>query len=251
MHQTSTKDIRDELARLLGEGKLTSVNREAAMTAIVGGSTIELVGASFKALDDALFGTVDWGYVAREDAWYRSMSRNVADIPGGAPTVWKAIAAKDGTINSNYGWCVFSAENGAQFERVVAELKANPESRRAVVIYTRPSMWDEYNAGGRADFMCTNAVQYLVRDGAVHACVQMRSNDAVLGYKNDRAWQHAVLVEVADRLGLPAGDLNWSVGSLHVYSRHFYLVDHYARTGEKATTKERYRTLYPTSPYAL
>jgi thymidylate synthase len=97
--------------------------------------------------------------------------------------------------------------------------------------------------------MCTNAVQYLIRDGVLHACVQMRSNDAVLGYKNDRAWQHTVLSRLAHDLSLPVGDLFWSAGSLHVYERHFFLVDHYDKTGEIAITKSKYRELYPDSPY--
>ena len=249
MLYNSTQSIRDQFASLLSEEKFTSVNREASMTTLVGKRTIEIIGASFIASDEALFGKVDWDYIHREEMWYDSQSRNVNDIPGGAPQVWKAVASKDGTINSNYGWTTYSEENGSQYAKVLAELKKNPESRRAVVIYTRPSMWDEYNIDGRSDFMCTNAVQYLIRDGAVHACVQMRSNDAVLGYKNDRAWQHTVLSRLAKDLNLPVGDLHWSAGSLHVYERHFYLVDHFIKTGEIAITKSQYRELYPTSPY--
>ena len=250
MRHNTVSDIRNELGRLLSIGKFTNVNREASMTALVGKRTVEVVGASFLASQDALFGKVDWGYVKREEAWYDSMSRSVDDIPGGAPAVWKAIASRgDSTVNSNYGWCVYSPENGSQYGKVIDELKRNPESRRAIIIYTRPTMWDEYAVDGRSDFMCTNAVQYLVRDGKVDACVQMRSNDAVLGYKNDRAWQHTVLERVANELDLPAGDLHWSAGSLHVYERHFYLVDHFWRTGEASIAKARYRELYPSSQY--
>lgn len=250
MMKNSVAVIRNELARLFCAGRFTSVNREASMTSLVGKRTVEVVGASFVADQDALFGTVDWEYVKREERWYDSMSRRVDDIPGGAPAIWKSIASKvDGTVNSNYGWCVYSKENGAQYGKVLAELKKNPESRRAVVIYTRPSMWEEYDLDGRSDFMCTNVVQYLVRDGRLHACVQMRSNDAVFGYKNDRAWQHEVLTRLACDLDLPVGDLHWQVGSLHVYERHFYMIDHFWRTGEASITKTRYRELYPASPY--
>lgn len=250
MKNNTAQEVRLEFARLLREGKFTSINREASMTALVGNRTIEIVGASLIASDEALFGKVDWDYIHREEKWYDSMSLKVDDIPGGAPQVWKAVASKtDGTINSNYGWTTYSEENGSQYTKVLAELKKNPESRRAVVIYTRPSMWEDYNKDGRSDFMCTNAVQYLVRDGAVHACVQMRSNDAILGYKNDRAWQQTVLERLAKDLNLPAGNLYWSAGSLHVYERHFYLVDHFDKTGELAIPKSKYRELYPDSPY--
>lgn len=250
MSFNSTDAVRDHFASLLAEEKFTSVNRESSMTSLVGNRTIEIVGANFLASDDALFGTVDWDYVHREEQWYDSMSLKVDDIPGGAPSVWKAIADKTtGEINSNYGWTVYSKENGEQYQKVLAELKKNPESRRAVVIYTRPSMWEDYNKGGRSDFMCTNTVQYLIRDGELHCCVQMRSNDAILGYKNDRAWQTTVQRRLAEDLGIPVGPLHWQVGSLHVYSRHFYLIDHFWRTGEITISKAKYKELYPTSPY--
>lgn len=243
-------DVRQEFRSLLRRNKFTGINREASMTALVGSRTIETCGAEFIADQDVLFGEMNNDYVAREAEWYKSMSRNVNDFPGGAPAIWNAIASSDGIINSNYGWCVRSPENGSQFEKVVAELKKSPESRRAMIIYTRPSMWEEYNVDGRADFMCTNAVQYLVRDGQVHACVQMRSNDAIIGYKNDRAWQAEVLNEVAHELGREPGNIYWTAGSLHVYERHFYLVDHFARTGELSITKARYKELYPDSEFA-
>jgi thymidylate synthase len=84
---------------------------------------------------------------------------------------------------------------------------------------------------GRSDFMCTNAVQYLIRNNKMHCVVQMRSNDVVFGYRNDRAWQKHVLdILIADynRLtesNIEAGDIHWNVGSLHIYERHFKLVE--------------------------
>jgi len=251
MLYNSVDAVRKQLADLLVQEKFTSVNREASMTALVGKRTIEIVGASFIADEEALFGKVDQDYIHREEMWYDSQSLNVNDIPGGAPKVWVAVASKDGTINSNYGWTTYSPQNGAQYSKVLAELRKSPESRRAVVIYTRPSMWEEYNVDGRSDFMCTNAVQYLIRDGKVHAVVQMRSNDAILGYKNDWAWQNTVLSRLAVDLDLPKGDIHWNAGSLHVYERHFYLVDHYISTGDIAVSKAQYRELYPTSPYNM
>jgi thymidylate synthase len=249
MQFNSTQSVRNRFASLLAEGKFTNVNRETKMTSLVGDRTIEIVSANFIASDDALFGKVDWNYIHREEKWYDSQSRNVNDIPGGAPKVWLAVASKDGTINSNYGWTTYSPENGSQYCKCLAELQKNPESRRAVVIYTRPSMWEEYNIDGRSDFMCTNAVQYLIRDGALHACVQMRSNDAIMGYKNDRAWQYTVQQRMANDLGVPVGDLHWNANSLHIYERHFFLVDHFARTGEVAISQAQYRELYPNSEF--
>ena len=186
---------------------------------------LEFISASFVADEPAIFGKVNQDYVDRELAWYKSQSLNVNDIPGGPPAIWKQVADKEGFINSNYGWCIWSPMNGNQYNNAVAELKNYPDSRRAVMIYTRPSMWNKYNINGMSDFMCTNAVQYVIRHSQVHAIVQMRSNDVVFGYKNDYAWQKHVLDLVAADLDVPAGVILWNAGSLHVYSRHFDLID--------------------------
>lgn len=196
-----------------------------------GVKTIEIVGTSFIADEDAIFGKVNWDYVDRELAWYKSMSLNVKDIPGGVkqetnpPQIWMSVADPEGFINSNYGWAIWSNDNGNQYEHCVAELQKNRDSRRAIMIYTRPEMWYDYNKNGRSDFMCTNSVQYLIRNDKVHAIVQMRSNDAIFGYKNDRAWQEHVLNEVAKDTGYAPGDIIWNAGSLHIYERHFGLVE--------------------------
>jgi thymidylate synthase len=165
-----------------------------------GVKTVEIINAAFFANEPAIFGTVNEDYVKRELEWYKSMSLNVNDIPGGPPEIWKMVASTTGRINSNYGWCIYSFENGDQFTKVVDELSVNPDSRRAVMIYTRPSMHYQYNTGGMSDFMCTNTVQYMIRNNKLHAMVYMRSNDAVFGYKNDYAWQKHVLLEVWEYL---------------------------------------------------
>jgi thymidylate synthase len=199
--------------------------REEFVTDKTGVKMLEIVGANFVADQPAIFGVVNQDYVSRELDWYYSESLSVNDIPGGPPAIWKQVADSEGYINSNYGWCIFSEENNYQYRHVLKELQDNPESRRATMIYTRPEMWRDYNFDGRSDFMCTNAVQYMIRDSMLTCVVQMRSNDVVFGYKNDYAWQKHVLDKLAGDLGIIAGDIHWNVGSLHVYERHFGLID--------------------------
>lgn len=185
---------------------------------------IEIIGASFLADEETIFGPVNWDYVNREIEWYNSTSLNVNDIPGKTPEIWKQVADPDGFINSNYGWCVYHPDNGYQYDRVKEELIKSPYSRRATMIYTRPTMHSDYNFNGMSDFMCTNAHQYVIRNGKLHVIVQMRSNDVVFGYRNDRAWADHVLTKLANDLEIDKGDIHWQVGSLHVYERHFDLV---------------------------
>jgi thymidylate synthase len=239
---SSVKNIRDVFVSKLQEGRF--------VTDKSGIRVLEIVGSSFIADEDHIFGAVNKEYIERELHWYNIMSLNVNDIPGGPPAIWKQVADGDGFINSNYGWCIFSGANGNQYARVLEELAKNPDSRRAIAIYTRPEMWQDYNKNGRSDFMCTNAVQYMIRDKQVHAIVQMRSNDAWAGYRNDYAWQKWVLEQITGTLNMRAGNdydvgqIIWQAGSLHVYERQFYLVEHYMRTGVSNITKEEYDNIY-------
>ncbi len=216
-----------------------------------GTRTIEIMNACFVANEPTILGDVNHDYVQRELAWYDSQSLNVNDIPGGAPTTWKRVATPGGLINSNYGWMIYSTENGSQYDNVLAELSKDPSSRRAVMIYTRPSMHLDQNTGGMQDFACTNTVQYLIRHDELHCIVNMRSNDAVFGYRNDWAWQDLVLRKLAKDLRVGVGDIYWNAGSLHFYEQHFYMVDHFAKTGAVGgITKEQYRKAYPDSEWS-
>lgn len=234
-------EIRQEFARLYKGNKF--------VTDKSGVKTVEIMGASFWANSPMIFGAVNEDYVQRELNWYKSQSLNVNDIPGGPPAIWKQVADKDGMINSNYGWCVYSSENNDQFAHVVTELEERPDSRRAIMIYTRPTMWGDHNKNGRSDFMCTNTVQYMIRNGRVYAVVSMRSNDAWAGYRNDYAWQFYILEEVVQELRYRGkyyerGEIIWNAGSLHIYERQFYLLDHYLKTHELSITKEEYDKRY-------
>lgn len=187
-----------------------------------GVKTIEMLGATFEANHPTIFGEVNDDYVERELAWYKSMSLSVNDIPGKTPAIWQQVADENGYINSNYGWAIWHEDNFSQYANVLKELRTNPNSRRAVMIYTRPTMWYDYNFNGMSDFMCTNAVQYMIRDDQLVAVVQMRSNDVVFGYRNDYAWQLHVANQLSDELGLKTWPkIIWHVGNLHVYERHF------------------------------
>ena len=199
-----------------------------------GQKTIEMLGASFVADQPAIFGEPSQEYIDKEIAWYESMSTNINDIYGeerDAPAAWKYAADKHGNINSNYGKLVFSEEYYQQFQSAVFELDKNRDTRRSTMVYTRPSIWTEYNKGGMSDFICTNAVTYYIRNDMLHAVVQMRSNDVVFGYKNDYAWQRYMMQKVCNMYNdinpfdeINPGMLFWQVQNLHVYERHFNLV---------------------------
>lgn len=190
-----------------------------------GAKTIEIIGESFLADDDYIIRKASEEYIQRELDWYISKSLFVEDIPGDTPQIWKDIADADGKINSNYGWCIFSEENGNQYDNVLKELKSNPNSRRATMIYNRPSMHTDFCKNGMNDFMCTYANTFYIRDNKLHSHYLMRSNDAVFGYNNDVAWAKYVQRLLALDLSVQVGDLIWTASNFHVYERHFKFIE--------------------------
>jgi len=188
------------------------------------GDTIELIGATFLADEDYIFGEVNKEWCERELAWYESISLNVNDIPGKIPQQWINVATPDGRINSNYGWAIWSEENGSQYCNTLQKLKSDKNSRQGQMIYTRPSMHNDWNRDGMKDFMCTAYNQMYIRNDKLVSHYVMRSNDSIFGYKGDRFWAKEVQKRMAKDLDVEAGDLIWTASSLHVYSRHYYLV---------------------------
>ena len=223
----SIRDIREQFVRKLYNQKFV-------------GETVEILGASFIANDKTIFGKPNEDYIRREIQWYLSKSLFVDDIPVKTPLIWRQIASNSGEINSNYGYLFLAKENGSQLDAVVDHLIQDPGSRRATAVYTNPFIHKQWNRDGMSDFICTNAVQYLIRDGKLEVVVQMRSNDAIFGYRNDYAWQKYAQDLVLDKLasnGLvyEPGNIIWNAASLHIYKRHFELISNYADFGDYLT----------------
>lgn len=196
---------------------------------------LEVLGTSFIADEETIFGKVSRAYIKKELDWYLSQSLNVYDIPE-TPAIWKQVATKEGLINSNYGFLLFSKDNFEQYNQALAALVADKNTRRGCMVYTRPSIQAEYCKGGMSDFICTNAVSYFIRANKIHCVVQMRSNDIWAGYRNDYAWQRWVLESLHKDLleeyeDLEIGDIIWNASSLHMYERNFGLIRKYKKLG--------------------
>lgn len=191
--------------------------------------TVELINISFFADEDWILRKPNPEYIKRELEWYESQSRYVKDIPGKTPQIWEQVSSNTGKINSNYGWCIWSPENNSQYNSCLNMLYDDKATRKAIMIYTRPSIQVEHNEDGMSDFICTNNVQVFIRNNSLIYIVNQRSCDAVFGYNNDIAWHRHVYTKLLKDLRLKYPDLKSSIieyicGSLHVYPRHFNLL---------------------------
>ena len=196
-----------------------------------GVKTVELQNVQFIADKDYILREPNYDYIKREIEWYESQSLNVYDIPGETPAIWKACADVNGEINSNYGWMIWSKENGSQYNNCIWNLVNDPATRNAVMIYNRPSMHVDATSNHKHDFCCTYAVQCFLNptdDGySLKYIVYQRSQDAIFGYNNDINWHLYVYKlmqkELSEKLNCPIKSelIECNDGSLHVYERHF------------------------------
>lgn len=196
-----------------------------------GVKTVELQNVQFIADKDYILREPNYDYIKREIEWYESQSLNVYNIPGETPAIWKACADVNGEINSNYGWMIWSKENGSQYNNCIWQLVNDPVTRNAVMIYNRPSMHVDATSNHKHDFCCTYAVQCFLNptdDGySLKYIVYQRSQDAIFGYNNDINWHLYVYKlmqkELSEKLNCPIKSelIECNDGSLHVYERHF------------------------------
>ena len=84
--------------------------------------TVEIQNANFIADKDWIVREPNYEYARREIAWYDTMSLYIKDIPDKIPIIWQNVSDINGKINSNYGWCIYSEENGSQYKNCLYNL---------------------------------------------------------------------------------------------------------------------------------
>lgn len=166
-------------------------------------------------------------YIKKELKWYLSQSLSVKGYVDDIK-IWNTVSNKYGEINSNYGFLVFSEENGNQFNKALNCLLKNKNSRQAVIIYTRPEIHEEAVENGKNDFICTNINHFFIRDNKLIMIYQMRSNDFIYGFFNDFAWACFLYRKMLKKLKktyseLDYGYIQWNADSFHIYEKHFSL----------------------------
>jgi thymidylate synthase len=164
-------------------------------------------------------------YCKKEWLWYLNGDRFDDSIEQYA-SMWKKIKQPDGGYNSNYGQYIFGQ---GQFDWVVDSLLSDPSSRQACIQLLSPAHFYP----GNTDVVCTMGIQFMIRDGLLHMFVRMRSNDAIFGMTNDvfcfSQLHQMVFWALRDKgMSLGLGTYIHDVGSMHVYERHFGMLQELA-----------------------
>ena len=175
-------------------------------------------------------------YIEKESKWYASQDLSINGWVDDVK-IWTQVCTQDDKreVNSNYGYLVFSEQNGNQFQNCYESLVKNPFSRQAVIFYNRPSMHKDCCRDGMSDFTCTYYQQFFIRfdkngKRKLYCINNMRSNDLVFGFFNDIAYFCEVYMKMYKQLkkvykDLKVGSMDHIANSLHVYERHFEMLN--------------------------
>lgn len=152
-------------------------------------------------------------YAQAEWEWYLTSDRKVSrlgEIYGKVPSIWERMADQYGNVNSNYG---YQWEREYQLDKIVAQLKDNPETRQAAISIYDGKEIKHY----KKDTPCTYAVQFTVLNNKLNMCVVMRSNDLWFGFCNDQFCFSKLQELVSERTGYKMGTYYHFAHNLHLY----------------------------------
>jgi len=135
-------------------------------------------------------------------------------------TIWNEWADEKGDLGRIYGaqWCDWRTHEGDsinQLERLVADIRKNPDSRRLIV-----TAWNPGEIGEMALPPCHVMFQFYVQEGRLSCQLYQRSADLFLGVPFNIA-SYALLTEmVAVVCGMVPGDFVHTFGDIHIYRNH-------------------------------
>jgi thymidylate synthase len=152
--------------------------------------------------------------------WFLKGDTNVAYLRENGVSIWDEWADAAGDLGRVYGaqWCDWRAADGRsihQIDSVIAQIKANPDSRRLIV-----SAWNVGEIEQMALPPCHALFQFYVAEGRLSCQLYQRSADIFLGVPFNIASYALLTLMVAQVCRLQPGDFVHSFGDLHLYANH-------------------------------
>ncbi len=152
---------------------------------------------------------------------WQKKSNNIHDLK---PHIWDSWADENGSIGKAYGYqlgkkAIYPEGEFDQVDRVLYDLKHNPQSRRILTnIYNFEDL-HEMNL-----YPCAYSMTFNVTGDTLNGILNQRSND-MLTANNWNVVQYAILIMMfAQVSGLKPGKLIHVIADAHIYDRHVDLV---------------------------
>ena len=152
---------------------------------------------------------------------WQKKSNNVKDLKS---HIWDSWADESGSIGKAYGYqlgvkSVYPEGEFDQVDRVIYDLKHNPNSRRILT--------NIYNFAGLHEmhlYPCAYSMTFNVKDGKLNGILNQRSNDMLVA-NNWNVVQYSILIHMLAQVsGLKVGELVHVISDAHIYDRHIPIV---------------------------
>lgn len=158
--------------------------------------------------------------IIHELLWFLSGDTNIRYLKENGVSIWDEWADEEGNLGPVYGsqWRSWPTPNGQhidQIEKVIHQIKNNPDSRRLIV-----SAWNVAEIENMALPPCHAFFQFYVAEGKLSCQLYQRSADTFLGVPFNIASYALLTMMVAQVCGLKTGDFVHTLGDAHLYSNH-------------------------------
>lgn len=152
--------------------------------------------------------------------WFLKGDTNVKYLQENKVRIWNEWADENGDLGPVYGkqWVSWEGANGQtinQIERVVEQIKNNPNSRRHIV-----NAWNVAELDDMALCPCHAMFQFYVVDGKLSCQLYQRSADVFLGVPFNIASYALLTLMIAQVCGLEPGEFIHTFGDVHLYNNH-------------------------------
>jgi thymidylate synthase len=152
--------------------------------------------------------------------WFLRGDTNVRYLNDHGVHIWDEWMDAEGDLGPVYGaqwrsWPTADGQTVDQISQVVAQIKANPDSRRLIV-----SAWNVGEIERMALPPCHTLFQFYVADGALSCQLYQRSVDIFLGLPFNIASYALLTLMVAQVCGLRPGEFIHTSGDAHLYLNH-------------------------------
>lgn len=148
---------------------------------------------------------------------WQKKSNRVAELKS---RIWDAWADGQGTIGKAYGYQLgvkhkYKEGMFDQVDRVLYDLKHNPQSRRIIT-----NIYNHADLSEMALYPCAYSVTFSTTGDTLNAILNQRSQDMLVANNWNVVQYSALLCMFAQVSGLKAGELVHIIADAHIYDRH-------------------------------
>ena len=153
---------------------------------------------------------------------WQKKSNNIKDLKSG---IWNSWADENGSIGKAYGYQLgvkhkYAEGEFDQVDRVLYDLKHNPQSRRIMT-----NIYNHHDLSEMGLYPCAYSMTFNVSGNTLNGILNQRSQD-MLTANNWNVAQYSVLMHMMAQVsGLEVGELVHVIADAHIYDRHIPIVE--------------------------